>query len=254
MSDAGFENLSLFPGETERMISVKTCKKCNIQKPLEEFGLDKRRPHGRGGICKYCRNMKSREWYVTHHEIARKKANARSRRYYENNQDKVNEKSRVRYKINLEGNRKKINERARKWRVIYPEKAHARDHRRSMVLLNTLKGRLNNSMRSAINQTLHGGKNKRHWETLVDFTENQLRMHLEKQFKFGQTWHNYGEWEIDHIIPISVFNFKKPEDIDFKRCWALKNLRPLWQRDNRIKNNKIEHPFQPSLGLCHASI
>jgi hypothetical protein len=49
--------------------------------------------------------------------------------------------------------------------------------------------------------------------------------------------------------PITAFNFNTPEDIDFKRCWALSNLQPLWARDNLSKQNKLIKPFQPSLLL-----
>jgi hypothetical protein len=73
--------------------------------------------------------------------------------------------------------------------------------------------------------------------------------HLEKQFLPGMSWENMGEWHIDHKIPIAAFNFEKPEDIDFKRCWALKNLQPLWKSENCIKGAKIDKPFQPSLNL-----
>jgi len=56
-------------------------------------------------------------------------------------------------------------------------------------------------------------------------------------------------WEIDHIIPISVLNFSSPEHEDFKKCWNLSNLRPLWRIDNRHKYNKLNESFQPSLAL-----
>jgi hypothetical protein len=64
------------------------------------------------------------------------------------------------------------------------------------------------------------------------------------------TWDNYGEWHIDHIIPISAFNFNSPEDFDFKRCWALKNLRPIWAHDNLIKQARLSSPFQPGLAMA----
>jgi 5-methylcytosine-specific restriction endonuclease McrA len=65
------------------------------------------------------------------------------------------------------------------------------------------------------------------------------------------TWGNYGRhgWHIDHRIPISAFNFKAPTDIDFKKCWALSNLQPLWSHENQKKYNKLLKPFQPSLNL-----
>jgi len=63
--------------------------------------------------------------------------------------------------------------------------------------------------------------------------------HLEKQFKDGMTWDNYGDWHIDHIRPISSFNFKSYEDKEFKECWDLNNLQPLWAEENIRKHNRI---------------
>ena len=65
------------------------------------------------------------------------------------------------------------------------------------------------------------------------------------------TWENRGKggWEIDHKIPITAFNFERPEDLDFKWCWVLKNLQPLKGKENTRKSNRIEGFFQPSLVL-----
>ena len=43
------------------------------------------------------------------------------------------------------------------------------------------------------------------------------------------------------------FTYETPEDIDFKRCWALKNLQPLEAKENLRKQAKLDKPFQPSL-------
>jgi 5-methylcytosine-specific restriction endonuclease McrA len=63
------------------------------------------------------------------------------------------------------------------------------------------------------------------------------------------SWDNCNEWHIDHIIPKAAFNYEKPEDIDFKKCWALKNLQPLWAKENHEKKDKLLKPFQPSLQI-----
>jgi hypothetical protein len=94
-----------------------------------------------------------------------------------------------------------------------------------------------------------GAKNRQHWETLVDYTAEDLKIHLEKQFKDGMSWDNRTEWHIDHIIPKSAFNYETPNDIDFKKCWALSNLQPLWKLDNLRKSDRIVKPHQPSLLL-----
>lgn len=94
-------------------------------------------------------------------------------------------------------------------------------------------------------------KNKKglHWETLVPYTISELIKHLEKQFKPGMSWDNYGKWHIDHKVPKSKFNFSKPEHSDFQRCWALSNLQPMWARENLLKGAKLTKPFQPSLKI-----
>lgn len=62
-----------------------------------------------------------------------------------------------------------------------------------------------------------------------------VKSHFESLFKEGMSWENYGEWQIDHIIPISSANTK--EEIE-KLC-HYKNLQPLWKEENIFKSDKI---------------
>jgi len=78
----------------------------------------------------------------------------------------------------------------------------------------------------------------RKWETLVGYTLSQLMRHIERQFTQGMSWDNYGEWQVDHIIAASSFKYATAEDSEFKACWALTNLRPLWAPDNIRKGDK----------------
>jgi hypothetical protein len=102
-------------------------------------------------------------------------------------------------------------------------------------------------------KSLNGKKNGEHWESIIGYTAKDLMKHLENQFKDGMSWSNYGGtigmWSIDHIIPVSAFNFVSKYDIDFKKCWSLTNLAPMWVKDNSKKSNKLEKPFQPSLSF-----
>jgi hypothetical protein len=111
----------------------------------------------------------------------------------------------------------------------------------------TAHGRINLLISNHIRQSLHGSKRHIHWETLVGYTIKDLMKHLERKFKLGMTWENYGKWHIDHIMPKSVFKYESPDDIDFKRCWSLNNLQPLWSWENESKGAKIKDGFQPSL-------
>ena len=91
-----------------------------------------------------------------------------------------------------------------------------------------------------MNRSLKSGKNNNHWEELVDYTLNDLKLHLEGLFTDGMSWGNYGRWHIDHIRPVSSFNIKSFNCEDFKLCWSLENLQPLWAIDNFNKSNKFK--------------
>ena len=104
-------------------------------------------------------------------------------------------------------------------------------------------------MSKSIKKSLTGGKVGISWTKLLGYNAKDLMNHLKRLFQPGMTWENYGEWHIDHKIPRSVFNFSKPEHVDFKRCWALSNLQPMWAAENIKKGTMFNGSFQPSLEL-----
>ena len=137
------------------------------------------------------------------------------------------------------------------WQKNNPEKTREAAKRFYQKHKTNLKYILNKKIKTAIWLSLMGNKNGWHWETLVGYTLTELKEHLEKTMPKGYEWIDYikGKLHIDHITPISVFNFKKSEHIDFQRCWALENLRLLPARENLLKHNKLSRPFQPALAI-----
>lgn len=95
-----------------------------------------------------------------------------------------------------------------------------------------------NTSRS-IRAALAGTKGGRSWEGLLGFTLADLMAHLERQFVRGMTWANMGEWEVDHIRPRRLFDMADP--VQFKDCWSLTNLRPLWREQNQAKSGHRMH-------------
>jgi hypothetical protein len=65
----------------------------------------------------------------------------------------------------------------------------------------------------------------------------KFKKHIESKFVKNMSWNNYGDWHIDHIIPISKFNLLVKSE-QFKAC-NYKNLQPLWRMDNILKSDKI---------------
>lgn len=75
---------------------------------------------------------------------------------------------------------------------------------------------------------------------LLGYSIEELMTHLESLFTEGMTWDNYGEWHVDHKIPMNSFQFNSTEDVGFKECWRLSNLQPLWALDNLSKGTKVK--------------
>jgi hypothetical protein len=101
--------------------------------------------------------------------------------------------------------------------------------------------KLISNFRTAIYQVLKENnveKNK-HYFDILKYTPEELISHLEKQFTDSMTWENYGEWHVDHRIPISSFNFESVDDDSFIKCWSLENLQPMCGNENIIKGSKI---------------
>lgn len=84
----------------------------------------------------------------------------------------------------------------------------------------------------------HGYKSDR-TEKLIGITIKELKVYLEKQFKPGMTWDNYGYygWHLDHRIPLSSFDLTKAEEQ--KKAFHYTNLQPLWAKENMRKHSKI---------------
>jgi hypothetical protein len=75
-------------------------------------------------------------------------------------------------------------------------------------------------------------------EKLSGYTKEGLKEHMEKLFKPGMSWDNWGEWHIDHIKPVA--QFIKEGVTDLKIISSLDNLQPLWAKDNLSKSCKWE--------------
>ena len=101
--------------------------------------------------------------------------------------------------------------------------------------------KLINNFRTAIYQVLKENNVQKngHYFEVLQYTPDELISHLENQFKDGMTWDNYGDWHVDHILPISIHNIQEIGDGEFMKCWSLSNLQPMWGEDNIKKSNKV---------------
>jgi hypothetical protein len=121
----------------------------------------------------------------------------------------------------------------------YKSNPSKRVYNKELQLKRYQKNKVTFNFSRRMRKSLNGIKESKSWETLVNYSLDDLKLHLEKQFTNGMSWENYGEWHIDHILPISSFNIQDYNDEYFQKCWSLENLQPMWAVENIKKSNKI---------------
>lgn len=197
-------------------LEIKICSKCKRELPINNFyqRSDGKKRHYT--VCKSCWHIHSRNYFLTHLSTV----NEARRQWSKLNKDKIKEKD-ERYKLK------------------YPDRNKELKKRQHEINKNNIFLKINGNISTAIWRTIKGNKNGKHYETILGYKLQDLIKHLESKFKPGMAWGNYGRWHIDHIIPISLWEFESYQDREFKQCWALCNLQPLWARENIAKKNKI---------------
>lgn len=239
-------------------MKTKICSRCGKDLLVVNFHKALRKD----GLCDWCKGCR-KEYAQQYYQNNRERCLRQRREYYAKNKERALECIK-KYEKTKKG--KDVKKKAK--RKYYKSKKGIRIHREEAKRYrNSEKGKitakksakkywqsdkgknyrkkhyesnkLSLCVSAQIRHCLKGNKNGRHWEELVNYTLKQLKQHLESLFQPGMNWNNYGKWHIDHKIPISVFNIVSYDCKDFKECWALHNLQPLWAKDNMSKGNKI---------------
>jgi len=158
------------------------------------------------------------------------------------NYHKHKEKKSEYHKIWAQDKKEHLKEYQKKWRDENRDKWRKtkRTYERTRKANDPLYKLISN-FRTAIYQVLKENnvdKNGHYFE-ILKYSPDELISHLENQFKDGMTWDNYGEWHVDHILPITSFNIQEIGDNEFMKCWSLNNLQPMWGEENIKKSNKI---------------
>jgi len=164
-----------------------------------------------------------------------------SMKKYESNPETKKRKS-ENHKKWSEKNKEYLTEYHKQWREknIDKHREYKRKYERNRKTNDPLYKLISN-FRTAIYQVLKENrvdKNKSYFDVL-QYTPEQLISHLEKQFTSEMTWDNYGQWHVDHILPITSFNIIEMGDDEFMKCWGLNNLQPMWGVENIKKSNKL---------------
>ena len=209
-------------------IKIKICSKCGFVGEESLFG--------KGNICKKCKAEYDKKYSLEPQEERKK--------YEEKNKDKIKKQQR-----DYDASHKE--ERA----------TYKRERRKKDTLYKIMENnsRAINKMLESKNATKNGESSKLRFS----FTKDILYSHIEKQFSLSENldntgkvwmnWSNHGKynlklwidsdlstyrWNLDHHIPKSLLPYSSMDELNFKICWHLLNLRPLLAKQNILENNR----------------
>ena len=198
---------------------MKICKKCQVEKPSDDF-YDKK--GGRGGkdtLCKCCKIEYLRQWQRENPS----KFKASNKKHYNNWYKQNKDHRRNTHRVWLNNNKEKMNKYYREYR----KESYSKNI--SLRIANRIRVRLWRAMR--------GIRKIDRFGEYTGCTKEFLVEHLESKFQSEMSWSNYGQWHIDHIKPLSSFNLSDPEQL--KQACHYTNLQPLWAVDNLKKGNRL---------------
>ena len=210
---------------------LKPCSDCSCERTHENS-------FSNTGRCKSCysiyqkeqrlkhlekRKLADRNKYIKYYEIKKEIICKKTREYAKNNRDKRNL---TQQKYN--------NKPENKERLTQIRRQYELNRRKTDPIVKITK-----AVRDRLRDFLKykGLDKKNSFKQYIGCTKEELKTHIESQFKPGMTWENHGfyGWHIDHIIPLSSAN---SEEQIYKLCHYT-NLQPLWAKENLSKNNKI---------------
>jgi len=217
----------------------KKCTKCKEVKQIECFSKNKGTKDGYGTRCKSC----IKQYYQKNKE----RINESNNQWYQENKERkknYREENKERQKQYYQKNKERINERRNQYREENKERINQRNKQRMLTdPLYKLKCYLSK-------RTTHAFKRKSYRKTsktaeMLGVPYEIAFAHIERQFTKGMTWENYGEWHIDHIIPLAS---AETESELIKLCHYT-NLQPLWAKDNISKSDNLMDGTQVKLRL-----
>lgn len=230
-------------GAVDSSFDTRKCKKCGVIKPLTDFHRHPTCVGGRLHSCKKCSIRISVERAKnSEKDKARKSAWAKNK-WLTDPAYVARAKMRGKEYFSREDVKSEQRERARRFRSANPDRVKEVRARCRARKKNDPKSILDNRIRSGLNQSLRVKVAKKTGRTysVLGYSAAELMAHIERQFLPGMEWSNIGQWHVDHIVPLSSFKYHSTDCPEFKRAWALTNLRPLWAYDNIRKHAKRTH-------------
>ena len=231
---------------------MKVCIKCKEEKNPTEFGKHKKRKDGLNIYCKSCIKeickeyyQANKEYYKEYNQANKERLKEYNKKHYQDNKE-YHKKYKKEYR---EANKEKIKEYLKEYYQANKEyhkeyqkanKEKIKEYKKEYQTHRMQTDPLFKMRRYLRTRTWAAFKNKGYskntkTQELLGVDWEVAKQHIEKQFTKGMNWDNYGEWHIDHIIPLAS---AKNEQEMCNLCHYT-NLQPLWAEDNIRKSDKI---------------
>lgn len=240
---------------------IKICAKCNIEKPLSDYGILSQSKDKLHYYCKTCKRALDKEYAIKNKEKIQKykkeyrklnidKLKAKCKVYRKSNaallkQKRILNKEQRKiwwdewYKLNKESQVKKNHENYLLNKKLYHERSKLyQKKRRAVDGVFDFRYRVSVLVRDSFKRTKNGGYRKSaKTEEIIGCTISFLIERFQSLFAEGMSFENNGEWHIDHIIPLATAKTKE----DIIRLNHYTNLQPLWAKDNLRKGASLDY-------------
>ena len=209
-------------------MDLKKCSKCGIEKDFSCFHKHKSRKDGYRERCKICIKVETKEYIDKNFQILSEK----KKKYYLDNKEKIKLRNKTNHKNWYNSNKEKKSEYIKNWYKLNPEynTNYSKNRKKIDVLFRILT-----NVRRRTNLFIKKKNQSFNTTELIGIDYLSFKEYFEKLFVEGMSWENYGEWQIDHIIPLSSAKTKE----EIYELAKYTNLQPLWQKDNKMKSNKL---------------
>ena len=206
--------------------AVKYCSGCGEVKPISAFHRKTGAKDGLQTYCRVCKNARDRDWQQANPALVRK-YNQRRRAAHPN---LARDSARQYRKERPDRTRDAVHRYSRNHRDCIRIRERLR---RQQDPIHRLVCNLRTRLSRAVRGKYKGGSAVRDLGCSIE----ELMVHLSSMFALGMSRDNYGQWQIDHIVPLASFDLTKPTQV--KRACHYTNLQPLWAEDNARKGAQL---------------
>jgi len=226
----------------------KICNGCNINKDLSNYYKDSKLKSGYRGKCKDCtkaieKNKISKPLIPEINRICSVcKVNNSINDYYKNIKSK---NGYFTYCKNCHNNKRKDNlsnidkSKLKLRRIKYNNLNRSKINITFKKRYNTdINFKLKQCLRSRFRHVINGSVKKSSCLALLECDMIFFKNWIGFQFEKWMSWDNYGEWQLDHVIPCCYYDLSIINNQ--KECFNWKNYQPLKKDENLSKNGKFD--------------